>query len=204
LIKVVDFGLGNVCAFLNVFRRLGVEASSASTPAELASATKIVLPGVGAFDHAMGLLEESGLRPMLDDRVLGDRIPVLGVCVGMQIMATGSDEGSRSGLNWIGGRVRALADLPSISSRTVPHMGWNTVTAVGDHPLLRGFDHKPSFYFLHSYYPDCDDRAHVAATVNYGQDLPCSIVSGNVLGVLFHPEKSHHSGAMLLRRFAEL
>jgi imidazole glycerol-phosphate synthase subunit HisH len=204
LIRIVDYGVGNIDAFLSVFRGLGIPASRARGAAELREASKLILPGVGAFDHAMDLLNRSGLREVLDERVLGDGVPVLGVCVGMQIMAGGSEEGVLNGLGWIPGRVRALSGNPACGSLPVPHMGWNDMSVRRDAPLLRGFEPAPRFYFLHSYYLECSNAAHVAATASYGIDFACAVASGGIHGVQFHPEKSHRSGAQLLRNFAEL
>lgn len=204
MIRIVDYGLGNVQAFLNMFKRLGIEASRARDASELRAAGKIVLPGVGAFDHAMRLLDSSGMREVLDDLVLQKGIPVLGVCVGMQIMADGSDEGTLDGLGWIPGHVRAFSGNSSSARLPLPHMGWNDLKIQREVPLLRGFEQAPRFYFLHSYYFDCRDAAHVAATATYGFDFPCVVSSGGIYGVQCHPEKSHHFGAQLLRNFAEL
>lgn len=204
MIRIVDYGVGNVQAFLNMYKRLGIAASRAREAEELKDASKIVLPGVGAFDHAMRLLEESGMRGALDELILRRRVPVLGVCVGMQIMATGSDEGVRPGLGWMPARVRAFADDPAAAGLPVPHMGWNDVNFRRVIPLLRDFEGAPRFYFLHSYYFDCEDPAHIAATANYGIDFACIVSAGNIHGVQCHPEKSHQFGARLLRNFAEL
>lgn len=204
MIRIVDYGVGNIDAFLSMFRILGIPASRARDAAELRKAGRLILPGVGAFDHAMSLLDNSGLREALDERVLVDGIPVLGVCVGMQIMANGSDEGVMDGLGWIPGRVRALSENPACGSLPMPHMGWNNMDIRRDAPLLRGFEPAPRFYFLHSYYLDCSDANHVAATASYGIDFACAVSSGSIHGVQFHPEKSHRFGAQLLRNFAEL
>jgi glutamine amidotransferase len=205
MIKIIDYGLGNLLAFLNVFRQLGIAASLAKTPADLADASKLILPGVGAFDNAMALLNGSGLRAPLDELVLGQRLPVLGVCVGMQILAAASDEGRATGLGWIAGRVSSFRSLGQ-DSLMLPHMGWNDVrpTVAGEPAGL--FDALPAarFYFLHSYYFQCERAADVAAVTTYGTDFCCAVRSGNIHGVQFHPEKSHHFGARLLRNFAEL
>jgi glutamine amidotransferase len=204
LIRIVDYGTGNIDAYLSMFRRMGIPASRASSPSEVRKAEKLVLPGVGAFDHAMGLLNDSGLRDVLDERVRSDGVPVLGVCVGLQLMANGSEEGGMDGLGWIPGRVRALSGNPACGSLPLPHMGWNDLHILKDTPLLRGFEGAPRFYFLHSYFLDCDDVAHVVAATSYGFDFGCAFSSGGVHGVQFHPEKSHRFGAQLLRNFAEL
>ena len=202
MITIVDYGLGNIRAFLNVYKRLNIAAKTATTPAELATATKIILPGVGSFDDAMDRLGRSGLREALDDLALRQRVPVLGVCVGMQMLAHGSDEGQRQGLGWID------ADVKSLDSRAgtlpVPHMGWNDVRPVMKHRLFDQLDTGARFYFLHSYYFLCHRDADQLAVVDYGGDFACAAHAGNVYGVQFHPEKSHHFGARLLQNFAEL
>lgn len=203
MITIVDYGLGNVAAFLNMYKRMNIRAQAAATVEALAQAERIVLPGVGAFDHAMDLLDRSGMREALDRRVCHDKVPVLGVCVGMQILMEESDEGGRPGLGWIPGRARAFSTHNAHGDLPLPHMGWNDVM-VGDHrPLFVGLD-RPRFYFLHSYYADPADPGHRAAGAAYGFDFACALHRDNVWGVQFHPEKSHHYGAALLKNFAGL
>jgi len=198
MIGVIDYGLGNVQAFLNVYKRLNIAAFGVSCPEQLATATKVILPGVGAFDHAMERLDQSGLRAALSDRVVCDGMPVLGVCVGMQMLARSSEEGSRAGLGWIQGDVkRFTATVP------LPHMGWNDVRSVVSNRLLAGLESDARFYFLHSYYVDCDRPADALALTEYGAPFSCVVGTGNVYGVQFHPEKSHHYGTRLLQNFAE-
>jgi len=202
MIRIVDYGLGNISAFLNMYKRLNVSAATARTPDELRDADRLILPGVGAFDHAMEQLDASGMRATLDELVQDKRVPVLGICVGMQMLAHGSDEGRLSGLGWIPGRVRAFEALRK-PGLLLPHMGWNDVRAVAQPGLLAGLDDDARFYFLHSYYFDCEDERHVAARSGYGIDFACAVRAGHVHGVQFHPEKSHHFGAQLLKNFAE-
>jgi glutamine amidotransferase len=204
MMTIVDYGSGNIAAFLNVYHRLNIEARTARTADQLADASKVILPGVGAFDHAMERLEESGMRAALDNLALRRRVPILGVCVGMQILGRGSDEGIRPGLGWIDGRVRSLASLVSTEDHPVPHMGWNDVRTLSATPLFEGLDSGARFYFLHSYYFECDRADDAIAVANYGADFACAAKAGNIFGVQFHPEKSHHDGARLLRNFAEL
>jgi imidazole glycerol-phosphate synthase subunit HisH len=202
MIRVVDYGVGNIQAFLTMFKRLGLPVERAKTAAELSDATRLILPGVGAFDHAMQVLNRSGMRPTLEDLVLGRQMPVLGVCVGMQLLAGGSDEGELPGLNWVPGRVRSFASHPASTAMPMPHMGWNNVEPRPGHPLFEGFEPEPRFYFLHSYYFECENPAHSAARASYGLDFDCVVSNGHVHGVQCHPEKSHHFGAQLLKNFA--
>lgn len=204
MICIVDYGLGNIRAFSNMYKRLGIEANTARSPAELGSATRLILPGVGAFDHAMELLQASGMRETLDELVMARKVPVLGVCVGMQILGRRSDEGQRPGLGWLAGDVRAMAARQGSASLPLPHMGWNDVRPTPGARLFAALEEDPRFYFLHSYYFECERSSDVAATVDYGGDFCCAVESGNVFGVQFHPEKSHHFGVEVLRAFAEV
>ena len=204
MIRIVDYGVGNIQAFVTMYKRLGLASERARTPDDLADATRLILPGVGAFDNAMQLLNQSGMREPLESMVLGQQVPVLGVCVGMQMLASGSDEGVLPGLNWIPGRVRAFASTPETAHLPMPHMGWNDLQVKPDANLFRGFEPQPHFYFLHSYYFTCDDQTHSVATVTYGQKFDCVVSKDHIHGVQCHPEKSHHSGAQLLKNFAEL
>ncbi len=203
MIHVVDYGLGNVQAFLTMFKRLGFAAKAAKTGDDLVAADKIILPGVGAFDHAIELLDASGMRGQLEERVVSAKVPLLGVCVGMQMLASGSDEGEAPGLGWVPGRVRSLRTNQDARYLPRPHMGWNDVIPGAAEPIFAGMT-DPRFYFLHSYYFDCDVSSEVIARASYGLDFACAVRSGNVYGVQFHPEKSHHFGAQLLKNFAEL
>lgn len=204
MIRIVDYGVGNIQAFMTLFKRMGLDAHRAHTPHELDGATRLVLPGVGHFDHAMQRLNESGMRPVLEELVLGKRVPVMGVCVGMQMLAAGSDEGTLPGLNWVPGHVRAFADNALTAHLPMPHMGWNNLQPIADTKLFaEGFDETPQFYFLHSYYFDAQDKADVAATAHYGFDFDAVVSRGHIHGVQCHPEKSHHWGAQLLKNFAE-
>lgn len=205
MICIVDYGVGNIQAFLNLFKRLGVEARRADTPDSLSDAVRLVLPGVGHFDHAMQRLNDSGMRPKLEELVLGVKVPVVGICVGMQMLARGSDEGELPGLNWVPGRVRALASQPKNANLPLPHMGWNELQPRAHSKLLsKGFEDTPQLYFLHSYFFDADDKQDVAATASYGIDFDAAVSRGHVHGIQCHPEKSHHWGEQLLKNFVEL
>ena len=202
MIRIVDYGLGNISAFLNVYRRLNVQTRTASSARDLQDASKVILPGVGAFDHAMERLAASGMRETLDDLVLRRQVPILGVCVGMQMLGRDSDEGTMKGLGWIDGRVRSLASLTT--TLPVPHMGWNDTRAVGSNRLFSGLETDSRFYFLHSYYFECDRAEDAIALAEYGGQFSCAVNARNVYGVQFHPEKSHHYGVQLLKNFAEI
>jgi glutamine amidotransferase len=205
MICIVDYGVGNIQAFLNLFKRVGVEARRADTPEVLSNATRLVLPGVGHFDHAMQRLNDSGMRPKLEELVLCAHVPVVGICVGMQMLAQGSDEGGLPGLNWVPGRVRAFESQPQSAALPMPHMGWNELQPSANSKLFsRGFDDGAQFYFLHSYFFDAEDKDDVAATASYGLNFDAVVSRGHVHGVQCHPEKSHHWGEQLLKNFVEL
>jgi glutamine amidotransferase len=204
MIRIVDYGVGNIQAFVTMFKKLGIPAALAYCPADLVDATRLILPGVGAFDHAMRLLNQSGLREPLEAMVLGQQVPVLGICVGMQMLASYSDEGALPGLNWIPGRVRAFASSPETSQLPLPHMGWNDLDVKLGAKLFTGIELQPRFYFLHSYYFACDDPDHVVARSFYGLQFDCAVSKGHIHGVQCHAEKSHRFGAQLLRNFALL
>ncbi len=201
MITIVDYGLGNVLAFANSYKRLGIATAIAREPADLAQASKIILPGVGSFDHAMSLLNGSGMKEALVARVTVERVPVLGVCVGMQMLGRASEEGREAGLGWIAGDVRRLADAPKAH---LPHMGWNDVAPVANGGLFAGLENDARFYFLHSYHFSCDRQDDVLATSLYGATFACAIRCGNIFGVQFHPEKSHRFGMRLPQNFAVL
>jgi glutamine amidotransferase len=200
VIGIVDYGLGNTQAIANIYKRLNVEVQLASTPDALARADRLILPGVGSFDWAMQQLGRTGLREALDRLVVVERRPVLGICVGMQMMARSSEEGQDPGLGWIAAEVRRL---PAGERLMLPHMGWNDVQAHAGSPLMRGLETDAQFYFLHSYYFSPDSQDVVIGTVEYGIGFACAVQSGNVYGVQFHPEKSHAWGVRLLKNFAE-
>jgi glutamine amidotransferase len=204
MITLVNYGLGNVQAFVNIYKRLKVPVTVVDRVEELSGATKIILPGVGAFDWAMSRINESGMRECLDDLVLVKKKPVLGVCVGMQIMAQRSDEGEMEGLGWIDGEVKKIPDADFSKKVRLPHMGWNDVWGKGESYLLKGMDTVPRFYFLHSYFFLPRDPHSVSAVTDYNGKFAAGICSENIFGVQFHPEKSHQSGIQLLKIFAEL
>ena len=204
MIGIVNYGLGNINAFCNVYKSANLPYFIATTPQDLKKATKIILPGVGAFDHAMSLLNASGMRDCLEELVLNEKIPVLGICVGMQMLGESSEEGELRGLGWIPGAVKKL-DTSRLTYKTrLPHMGWNTVRPARQTSLFDGMDEFSRFYFLHSYYFQCSSEENVLAESKYGATFSCAVNSGNIYGVQFHPEKSHMNGTAVLKNFANL
>jgi glutamine amidotransferase len=204
MITIVDYGLGNIQAIANIYRRLDIPVTTATDAQALAGAQRIVLPGVGAFDWAMARLQASGMRETLDRLVLQEKCPVIGICVGMQMLARRSDEGSAAGLGWIDADVRLFDDARFTGPTHLPHMGWNDVQPRAGEPLFAGLEQDARFYFLHSYYFEPHDAADQVATADYGGAFCCAVRRGNVMGVQFHPEKSHQWGIRLLKNFAEL
>jgi imidazole glycerol-phosphate synthase subunit HisH len=203
MIAIVDYGLGNIRAFENIYRRLGIDAQPVQTAEALSQADKIILPGVGAFDWAMERLMASEMIETLNSKVLEQKIPVLGICVGMQIMARSSDEGTRSGLGWFNADVRRFDEACFSQQTRLPHMGWNDVEADPRCLLFRDLE-EPQYYFLHSYYLEPDTQDDIVGHTTYGNRFACAVAAGNVYGTQFHPEKSHDWGVKLLKNFAEV
>lgn len=204
MIVIIDYGLGNLNAFVNVFEKHDISVKIAKQVKDLEGATKIILPGVGAFDYAMTKLNESGMRSKLDELVCEKKIPVIGICVGMQILANSSEEGVLPGLGYIDGVVKKF-DTSLLNQKThLPHMGWNDIKPRKGEVLFKNIDEEPLFYFLHSYYFECNNSEDSIAIASYGEEFVCAVNHENVYGVQFHPEKSHHYGVQLLKNFAEL
>ena len=204
MITLIDYGVGNIFAFQNVYKRLNIPTRIAKTAADLKNSEKLILPGVGAFDFAMEQLNASGMRQILDELVLDKKVPIIGICVGMQMMGNRSDEGSAEGLKWIDADIIKF-DESLIQQRTkLPHMGWNDVSPLSGHPLFNGLEQDSIFYFLHSYYFNCNNKEDIIAVSDYGISFASAVNSNNVYGIQFHPEKSHQYGEKLLNNFAQL
>ncbi len=204
MITIVDYGLGNIRAFKNVYERLNIPTKVARSLSDLKDAQKIILPGVGAFDYAMSQLNASGMRDELEKQVISNKVPMVGICVGMQMLARSSDEGSLTGLGWIEGEVRKFDERHIIYKTRLPHMGWNTIKPVKNNPILTGIKEGDIFYFLHSYYFLPDHAQNILAQTNYGINYASAVNHENIYGIQFHPEKSHQNGVQLLKNFADL
>ncbi len=202
MIAIVDYGLGNVQAIANIYGRLGIPAVAARDPAQLRQADQLILPGVGSFDWAMKQLDASGMRDELERLVREERRPVLGICVGFQMLAARSEEGSLPGLSWIDAEVRRFEQSRLSGRIRLPHMGWNDAVATRPSPLFEGLELPMRFYFLHSYYFVPSSEECILTSTDYGGTFCSSAGQGNVFGVQFHPEKSHQWGIGLLRNFA--
>jgi glutamine amidotransferase len=205
MIVVVDYGLGNVGSILNMFHRLGIGAQRSRDPAVIEGASKLVLPGVGAFDEGMHQIRDLGLREVLDRKVLADATPVMGICLGMQLMGQRSEEGSEHGLGWIEAESVRFRFAPREGERApkVPHMGWSYVTPARDHPLVEGLPESPRFYFVHSYHLVCTRPDDVLIRARYGGfPFTAAVADRHIVGLQFHAEKSHRFGMALFRSFA--
>ena len=204
MITIIDYGLGNIRAFVNVYERLNIKTKVAHSAEDIKDASKIILPGVGAFDYAMSQLNASGMRDELEKQVLENNIPIVGICVGMQMLAKSSEEGILPGLGWIDGKVK-IFDTSLIPYKTrLPHMGWNSINPDNLNPLMVGLTPESRFYFLHSYYFVCENDENIISTTEYGITYSCAVNRDNIYGIQFHPEKSHSNGVQLLKNFASL
>lgn len=200
MITIIDYGLGNLGSVLNMMKKISVPAEITSDLDKIQKAKKILLPGVGAFDPAMEKLTGTGLRGVLDEKALVEKIPVLGICLGMQLLTRGSEEGKLQGLNWV---PSFTYKFPS-SNLKVPHMGWNLVHKKNDSPLNENFTDDFRFYFVHSYYVKVDDDGNSILQTTYGITFDSGVQRDNIFGAQFHPEKSHRFGMQLFKNFAKL
>jgi len=202
-IVIVSYGMGNLGSIKNMLKKVGCASVISGEPDEIATADKLILPGVGAFDNGMKQITDNGLLPVLNRKALEEKTPLLGICLGMQLLTTRSQEGQRDGLGWIDAEVVKF-DFGEQSQLKIPHMGWNVVRRVGQSPLTEDMDSKARFYFVHSYHVVCNDAADVVLTCDYGGEFTCAVQHDNIMGVQFHPEKSHRFGMHLLKNFAEM
>lgn len=202
MICIVDYGVGNLKSIQNMLKRAGVQATIGSTAEEVEKAMKLILPGMGHFDHCMQQFNRSGLRSLIEKKVLEDKIPVLGICVGLQMFMRSSEEGKEPGLNWVDGQTIRFQQNKMEEGLKVPNMGWLETYGTKESPLLSNLK-QARFYFAHSYHVETDDPSDILMTANYGYSFPVAIEKGNIFGVQFHPEKSHRFGMTLLKNFSE-
>ena len=203
MITIVDYGVGNLGSIVNMLKKIGAKAQASSDPDVLRQAEKLILPGVGAFDPGMRKLNEVGLAPLLNELVLEKKVPVIGLCLGMQLMTKRSEEGTEAGLGWIDAETVRFKFRPENAHLKIPHMGWNSLDIRRQHPLVSDLGPESRFYFVHSYHIVCADEADVVAYTDYGYPLAAVINKDNIMGAQFHPEKSHRYGMQLLKNFAE-
>lgn len=201
LITIIDYGVGNLASVKNMLRKAGFESVLASDTATVEKADKIILPGIGAFDYCMQRFNASGLRPLVTQKVIRDKVPLLGICVGLQMLMENSEEGSEPGLGWIAGKTvkfkkEKLGDLK------IPHMGWTDIEISKPSELTKDLGDKPRFYFVHSFYVQPDHKEDELLRANYGYDFTAAISRDNIFGVQFHPEKSHKYGMKILENFS--
>ena len=202
MVTIVDYGMGNLGSIQNMFKRIKVASEVTGDKEKIASAKKILLPGVGAFDAAMEKINETGLREILDYKAKEEKIPVLGICLGMQLLTRSSEEGVLPGLGWLDAQTIKF-NLQDTSLK-VPHMGWNLVHPVRDSQLIAELPEEPRFYFVHSFHVQCSNSEHILTTTNYGKPFHSIVQHENIFGAQFHPEKSHKYGMKLLHNFARL
>ena len=199
MIGIINYGLGNVQSFINSYRMLGIPSMSLSDKKDLKRVDRLILPGVGSFDNAIDRLNNSGLRDGIEDLIFNEKVPIMGVCIGLQIMAKTSTEGTSLGLGWIDGKVNIID-----KNLILPHMGWNEINVKANGSRLLSNLQSRRFYFLHSYHFIPDEEKNIIASVNYGQEILAAISKGNIYGCQFHPEKSHSAGLNVLENFANL
>jgi len=201
--SIVSYGVGNISSIANMFRHVGIATEVVTDAKQVLAANRLVLPGVGAFDHGMRCLRASGLADAVSEAVLERGVPILGICLGMQLMCRSSEEGQLPGLGWIDAEVRRF-NFAEESGLKVPHMGWNTVTLRRRNSIIPADELKQRFYFVHSYYVRCMNAEDVVATTTYGHEFVSVFAHDNLYGVQFHPEKSHRYGMAIMRRFVEI
>jgi imidazole glycerol-phosphate synthase subunit HisH len=203
MLVIFDYGVGNLGSVKNMLKRASVESVITSESAVVEKASKIILPGIGAFDHCMQRFNESGLRTLITDKVIGDKVPLLGICVGLQMLMQNSEEGTEPGLGWIAGKTIKFKK-ENLGGRKIPHMDWTNVNVVKSTPLTENLGEQPRFYFVHSYHVQPEYSEDELMRAHYGYDFTAAVNRENIFGVQFHPEKSHRYGLKILENFARL
>lgn len=203
MITIVDYGMGNLGSVFNMFKKIGVASKIASDLEEIKSATKLLLPGVGSFDKAMQKINSSGIKEVLDYKVLKEKTPILGICLGMQLLMNNSEEGAEPGLGYIDGYAKKF-QFSKEKKLKVPHMGWNIVKKAKPSLLTQDFEEESRFYFVHSYYVEVEKQENSILKTTYGLEFDSAIQHKNIYGAQFHPEKSHKFGMKLLKNFSKI
>jgi len=202
MITIIDYGMGNLRSVQKAFERVGVQVKISGSADEILSADKIVLPGVGHFEKGVSNLKERGLFKTLNEAVIAKKIPIIGICLGMQLMTEFSEEGNCEGFGWIKGKTRKFSF--QANGLKIPHMGWNNLIIAQSDSLYDGITSDNFFYFVHSYYVSCDENSNILAETNYGNKFVSSFKKENIFGCQFHPEKSHDAGLKVLSNFVKL
>jgi glutamine amidotransferase len=205
MITIIDYGMGNLGSIKNMFRYIGVEATIEGDVDKIKSASKILLPGVGSFDTAMKKINESDLKEVLNEKALKEQVPILGICLGMQLLTNSSEEGTVGGLGWINAKTMSFKNR--IDKRLkIPHMGWNIVNKSKKSSLTHSFDESDEtrFYFVHSYFVKVEEEKNSILKTEYGIEFDSAIEQDNIFGAQFHPEKSHKFGMKLFENFARI
>lgn len=203
MIVIIDYGMGNIGSIANMIKKAGGESTVTSDPEIIANAEKLIIPGVGSFDNGMKNLKDFGLIDILNKKVLEDKVPILGICLGMQLLANSSEEGILPGLGWIDAACKKFDFGDENNNLRIPHMGWNEVNIKKHDNLFRNMFEDASFYFVHSYHVDCNNAGDIAASSFYGFEFTSSIQHENIFATQFHPEKSHKYGLLLMKNFVE-
>jgi len=204
MIIIIDYGMGNFGSILNMLKRIGVNAEISDDPHKIMTADKLILPGIGAFDHGMENLHRRGLIEVLNKHVLEHKCPILGICLGMQLFSNKSEEGQMEGLHWIPAMTKKFIFNDLDRKLKIPHMGWNIVIPKHKNTLFAEFDLPPRFYFVHSYHVCCENKEDILGLSIHGYEFVAAVQRDNIMGTQFHPEKSHRYGLQLLKSYAEL
>lgn len=199
MIVIIDYGMGNLGSIANMIKKVGSQCIITSDLEKIKNATKLILPGVGSFDNGMKNLKELGMIEVLNQKILIEKTPILGICLGMQLMTKSSEEGSLPGLEWIDARTEKFVS----DNLKIPHMGWNIIRHQKESKLFDALEDEKRFYFVHSYRVSCNHKEDILTHTNYTQDFVSSFEKENIIGVQFHPEKSHKFGMSLIKNFVE-
>jgi glutamine amidotransferase len=202
-IVIVDYGMGNLHSVHYKLGKLCPEVIISSSKEDILAASKIILPGVGHFAAGMKNIIDRDLKSALDYKALEEKVPILGICLGMQLLTKHSEEGDVDGLGWIDAKTK-LFDKQKLNGLKIPHMGWNTLLRNGEDPIMTGVAEEDMFYFVHSFFVECEQKENVLCSTEYGIEFHSGISKGNIFGFQFHPEKSHDSGIKLLKNFVNL